>query len=311
MMRSVHLLGLSLIVGAAFLGAVAAIATLRWQTEAFLERSSAPQPAGVRAVAAPIAIAAAATPPAASGGDAARGKTLFDTKCAGCHSIGGGRLAGPDLKGIADQRPHDWLIRFIVQPDQVIASGDATARQLVSEYGLPMPNLGISTADAEAILRYLSGGSGASPAPQALPPGDAERGALLFSGEQPLTAGGPACMGCHNLSTVGGLGGGSWGLDLTRAGSTLGSSGIAAILQSPQFPGMAEAYASHPITPQEIADLTAYIDSAGAAGTQTVPTYAFPLAGIGALTLFLGVMQLGQRGRAQGVRRRLLRRSGR
>ena len=145
-MRSVHALGLGMLVGAIALGGMLSVMTYRWQAEAFPE--SGPK----TATTAPQGGTAAA----ASAQDVARGKTAFESQCAGCHTIGGGKKTGPDLKGVAGSRPHDWLIGFITAPDQLIAGGDATATRLVKEYGMPMPNLGISKSDAEAILAYIS-----------------------------------------------------------------------------------------------------------------------------------------------------------
>lgn len=47
---------------------------------------------------------------------AAAGKALFQGKCAGCHTIGGGKLVGPDLKGVTTTRDHEWFERFISAP---------------------------------------------------------------------------------------------------------------------------------------------------------------------------------------------------
>ncbi len=147
-MRSVHTLGLGMLVGAVALGGMLTVMTYRWQMEAFPEATPT-----VASTAASQGGMAGMTMPAQ---DAAQGKTLFESKCAGCHTIGGGKKAGPDLKGIAKTESHDWLVNFITAPDKVIASGDPTAAQLVKEYGMPMPNLGVSKTGAEAILAYIS-----------------------------------------------------------------------------------------------------------------------------------------------------------
>src|SRR5450756_1420982 len=158
-MRSIHLLGLGLVAGLLAVGAVGAFAALRWSELAYPE-ASAPgpqQPAGQTAQ--------AASP------DVTQGEAIFKQKCSSCHTIGGGKSAGPDLKGVTSQRPNDWLISFITAPDKAIASGDPTAAQLVKEYTVPMPNLGVTTQQAGQILAYIQAQSGGgAPAPAAAAP---------------------------------------------------------------------------------------------------------------------------------------------
>lgn len=122
-------------------------------------------PAGAESPTPPVAGATAPTGGAAGGasvpplsaGDAARGESLFASKgCSSCHTIGGGTLVGPDLKGVNQRRDHDWLIKWITAPDQMIASGDPTAKQLVQQYGRQMPNLGVTPQEADDILAYIA-----------------------------------------------------------------------------------------------------------------------------------------------------------
>ncbi len=89
-----------------------------------------------------------------------QGQAIFEQSCKSCHSIGGGRLVGPDLKSVTERRERDWLIRFIVSPDELIAQGDPLAKQLVEEYGIPMPNMGLSQSEAEEVLAYIEAQSG-------------------------------------------------------------------------------------------------------------------------------------------------------
>jgi hypothetical protein len=66
------------------------------------------------------------------------GKQLFQP-CAACHTIGGGKLIGPDLKGITERLDRDWLKRFINNSTEVINSGDEYAVKLFEEYNkIPM-----------------------------------------------------------------------------------------------------------------------------------------------------------------------------
>mgnify|MGYP003572022951 CR=1 FL=1 len=84
------------------------------------------------------------------------GKKVYQTYCIACHTIGGGRLSGPDLKGVTSKREQSWLVRWIVEPDKMLAEGDKIATELKQEYNnIPMPNFGLSPAQAKDILAYI------------------------------------------------------------------------------------------------------------------------------------------------------------
>lgn len=92
---------------------------------------------------------------------AARGHDLFTSKaCIGCHTIGGGRLTGPDLAGVTERRTREWILAMITKPDSMLRN-DATARQLFMEYATPMVNMGVTEDEARALYAYLrSAGAG-------------------------------------------------------------------------------------------------------------------------------------------------------
>jgi putative heme-binding domain-containing protein len=64
----------------------------------------------------------AALPLFAQGGDAAKGKELYDANgCPTCHRIADtGSRMGPDLSGIGDRRTPERLTRSIVAPDEEV-----------------------------------------------------------------------------------------------------------------------------------------------------------------------------------------------
>jgi len=83
------------------------------------------------------------------------GEQVFQKKCAGCHTIGGGKLVGPDLAGVTSRREEDWLFRQIQQPDTLIAEKDPIALQLLQEYNMPMVPLGLEDSEVAAVISYL------------------------------------------------------------------------------------------------------------------------------------------------------------
>jgi protein SCO1 len=95
--------------------------------------------------------------------DLATGEDLFRTRCAACHTIGGGdidaaeqRRAGPDLLGVHERRERAWLERWIAAPDAMLAQGDPIAQELRGRYsGLSMPNLRLTPRDIGDVLEFI------------------------------------------------------------------------------------------------------------------------------------------------------------
>jgi len=251
-----------------------------------------------------------AAPPSQSAAD---GEAIFKDKCTGCHTIGGGRLVGPDLKGVTAQRDRAWLARFIAAPDTVLAAGDPTASALLQEFNnVQMPNLGLSQDQVAALVAYLDaqGGAVGTPStPQAsapVPPaGDPGRGKALFMGDVHLQSGGPPCMGCHSIDRAGLLGGGTMGPDLTQAFAKYGDAGLASALANISFPTMKPVYTDHPLASEEQADLRAFIQAES--GQQQVNTDALvlglSLAGFAVVMIGIGIVW---RRRLRHVRRLLV-----
>lgn len=235
---------------------------------------------------------ACAAPPAQSAAD---GEAIFKSNCAGCHSIGGGRLVGPDLKGVTAQRDPDWLTRFIAEPDKVLAAGDPIAAALLQEFNnVPMPNLGLSADQVAAVIAYLEapGGAAAQATAAGLAAGDQDRGKALFMGDTHFQSDGPPCMGCHSIDNAGVLGGGVMGPNLTPAFAKYGDAGLASALANIPFPAMKPIYADHPLTPQEQADLRAYLQATAGQpeANRELLVLALSLAGFVAAMIGIGIV---------------------
>lgn len=264
----------------------------------------------------PVRVAAAPL-----GQDAGAGEQTFKTKCVSCHTIGGGKLVGPDLKGVTTQRDSAWLKQFIAAPDKVIASGDPIATQLLAEYNnIQMPNLGLSAREVDDLLAYLTaqdgpaGAEGApgttqpAPAPPPAPVGDAVHGAQLFTGGARLQAGGTPCIACHSVEGTAFLGGGALGPDLTQVYTRYGGDpGLSAALAGLPFPTMQSIFNSRPLTPVEQADLLAFFAAADQGRTPRTQAYLLASLGVGAGlvgALFIGMTFFWPRQR-QSIAQRL------
>jgi mono/diheme cytochrome c family protein len=266
---------------------------------------------GIGVIAALFAASLSLLPLLAHAAPPMQAQSLFDQKCKACHTIGGGRTVGPDLKGLTERRDRAWAVAFISTPDQVIKQGDPIATQLVKEYGMPMPNVGVSAKDAEALVDYIAQASGGAQGQAAQPAalvGNAAAGRELFTGSKAFENGGVQCISCHNVSGIGSLGGGNLAKDVTASFANLGEAGIDSSLRNTPFPGMKEAFAGHPLTDQEVADLTAFLREAS--GGQPQPFAAggmfYPLIAVVVFLVFFGIINLAWSGRLRGVRQPLV-----
>jgi len=87
--------------------------------------------------------------------EASKGKELFQSKgCVACHTIGDGKLSGPDLQGVTERREEEWLKKWIKSPDTMVFS-DPIAKELLAEYMVPMPNQGLTDQEVIEIISYL------------------------------------------------------------------------------------------------------------------------------------------------------------
>ena len=258
------------------------------------------------------------TASAALGQDAAN---FYRGNCSACHTIGAGAVAGPDLKDVTQRQSREWLIHFLLDPEAVGASKDEYAKKLVADSnGMVMPKIeGVDRARAEALLAYIESESKGSPArsagnePIAETPftaDDVQRGKQVVLGSVPLVNGGPACISCHTLNGLAPLGGGRLGPDLTSSYDHLGGRrNLTGWLTSTPTPTMQAVYKTHPMTPEEVAALVAYLESAvtlPSAAPQTLPVGTFVLTGLGGSLVGLVLLDGFWRKRFRAVRRPLV-----
>jgi mono/diheme cytochrome c family protein len=117
--------------------------------------SFAQTPAPAAPAADPAAATAMASP--AAGGDAAKGKELFNTNCAACHKLDA-KATGPALRGIANKYDMAWLYKWVKNSSELIKSGDAKAVKVFEENNKSVmtafPQL--SNQDIDNIIAYTS-----------------------------------------------------------------------------------------------------------------------------------------------------------
>lgn len=233
-------------------------------------------------------------------GRANEGEQLFNKTCAACHTIGKGRLVGPDLLNITEKRSQEWLISFIKSSTSMIKSGDPEAVAIFKEYNhLLMPDNPYSDAQIISILEYISqGGSNTEAGDNTVAvdilsettADNINTGLRLFSGSQQLTNGGAACTSCHKVRDERIFSSGTLAKDLSESFDVMGSAGMAAVIKNPPFPVMQVAYANHALTEEEVINLTAYLKSVSKERIYQRPSdfsTFFAVLGIGAFIMIL------------------------
>lgn len=204
------------------------------------------------------------------------GEELFNSTCKACHTIGQGKLIGPDLAGINEKREQNWLIRFIRASQKMVSAGDSLAVALFEEYKIPMPDNNFTDDEILSILNYIkdtsSGASTAeSPPEKQLPDTSAQiatvsyssdllkKGKALFYGYEKFSNGASPCIACHYIQDASLIGGGKLSFDLTASYGRLGEAGIQAILTNPPFPAMNVALRNKNLTNDEKKAITAML----------------------------------------------------
>lgn len=139
--------------------ALVAALSLAACTEKKIEPAPAPvaeAPAAVEAAPAMTVIEVPAFVISTDPADIKKGEELFAAKgCVACHKIGGGKLVGPDLKGVTARREADWIKKMILKPE-IMVKEDPIAKKMLGELFIPMPNQNVNpTTELPFLFAYL------------------------------------------------------------------------------------------------------------------------------------------------------------
>ena len=228
------------------------------------------------------------------------GEETFKLKCSPCHTIGKGKLVGPDLAGVTKRLEEAWLLKFIKSSQTVINGGDEYAKQKFEEFNkVIMPDPGLNDPEIKTLLTYIESQGGTAitqttvstirPLSEATP-NNVEKGKQLFSGELRFLNGGAPCVSCHNVPDVTMLGGGNLAIDLTNAYTRLNEAGLTNMIQTQPFPVMKQSFINNAITDEEVFDLSAYlkfVDEVNKNAQQTNQPKDLLYSGIGGLFVLL------------------------
>ncbi len=243
----------------------------------------------------------------------------FRANCMNCHTIGGGRLTGPDLKDATKRKDAEWLIKFMQNPKSVVDSGDAYATKMVEESrGVVMPaSPGMNRYRAEQIIKLIDAESkleksqfqGVKISSKPFTDVDRAAGRDIFLGKQKLKNGGTACIACHSMHDISTLGGGHLGPDLTRVYERLKDrKSLSAWLAAPATETMQPIFKNRPLEAEEIHSLAAYFEDSAkySEADASANRVAFLLLGLALAAGTIFLFDFIWKGRFHPVRRPLV-----
>lgn len=85
------------------------------------------------------------------------GRQLFKSNCSACHSIGKGKVVGPDLAGVNQKRDEKWLIQWVHSSQSLVKSGDKDANAIFNEFNKIVMNdfAFLKDDEVKSILGYI------------------------------------------------------------------------------------------------------------------------------------------------------------
>ena len=244
---------------------------------------------------------------------------FFRQNCISCHTIGGGRLTGPDLKDVTARKDRVWLSRFLTDPKAMIDAGDPYALELQQgARGAVMPTIvGMTKTRAEALLDLIDAESklpksqfvGLQLSDRPFTTKDVETGREIFIGAIAMRNGGPACISCHTVQGIGGFGGGALAPDLTTVFERYeGRKTLSTWLSAPATTTMQSVFKKQALDPEEVLSLTAYFQYTLQRAPEDASTARlnFVLIGLGGSLVMLALFDVVWNKRFRAVRRPLV-----
>lgn len=227
---------------------------------------------------------------------------LFNEKCAGCHTISGGNLVGPDLAASTHWSSADLRAAVKGMEKNV---GPLTSEEIDSlvEY-LRKSNVKVAPGSEPTKPKWQGELQTVSQSNQVGEPASATKGGRLFSGAESLKNGGLSCIACHRVDDRGG----TLGADLTLISAKLPDEALVSAIERTPYKVMKTAYRDHPITHEEALDLKAYFSSLKEPHKK--PKEApISMIGFAIALLIFGAIAFGYRNRNKSVRAKLKRRN--
>lgn len=196
--------------------------------------------------------------------------------CAGCHSLSGVKLNGPDLSPVATW-PLDQLKSAIKRMEKNVGTlTDGDVEALASLLHSPDVRERLKAQEARIQAAFAV----------KLDPPDAVLGSQLFFGRTPLQNGGLPCAACHTASGQGG----NLGPDLTAVYFKMGETPLVSAIEKAAFKVMEPHYRWRPVTRQEAVHLSKFLSTLDPKTVHAAAASFVPLGAGGALAALAGLI---------------------
>ena len=176
---------------------------------------------------------------------------LFVLKCAGCHTVGQGKLTGPDLIK-ATESPLVDLIQAIRRMQEQVGPMEESE---IKGHASFIKSLNVRERIKKEFERL------SKIAEAKLEPPNIKIGENLFIGRKPFKNGGVSCNSCHTTRQAKRWGGGKLGPPLTEVFKDFSKANLISAIVNSQWKVMKDVYKEHKITKQEAVHIVAYLES--------------------------------------------------
>lgn len=223
--------------------------------------------------------------------DAVAGK--FVMTCAGCHSLSGLKLNGPDLSHVAAWPEAQLKTAIKRMTPRVGPLADSDVDALAGLLRAPDVRARLKVEEARIQAMFMA----------KLEPANAAIGKKLFFGKTELQNGGLACAACHAAAGEGG----NLGPDLTSAFSRIGETPLISGIEKAGYKVMEPHYRWRPITKQEAVHIAKYLSTLDPKTAHAGRPAFAPLGAGGAMAAMIGLvlyLRNGRKGRETRLQRR-------
>ncbi len=85
---------------------------------------------------------------------AAKGKTVYEVKCASCHKTTDEKVVGPGWAGVTKRHTPAWIMNFVTNTDEMLDK-DPKAQAMLEICLVRMPNQNVGDDAARELLEFM------------------------------------------------------------------------------------------------------------------------------------------------------------